>query len=111
MFDLLITNGTIIDGTGNPGYAGSVAVSNGRIAEVGKVSGSATRVIDAEGGVIAPGILDIHTHYDAQIRWDPLATSSCWQGVTTVLIGNCSYSIAPCRPEDRDYLMSFFSQV
>ena len=111
MHDLLITNGRIVDGSGGPARPGGVAVAEGRIAALGDISGPAKRTIDAEGLVIAPGFLDVHTHYDAQITWDPLATSSCWQGVTTVLMGNCGYSIAPCRPEHREYMMDFFSTV
>jgi N-acyl-D-amino-acid deacylase len=111
MLDLVIKNGIVVDGTGAPGRRGGIAVKDGRIAAVGDVQRRAERVIDAEGMVIAPGFLDIHTHYDAQLTWDPLATSSCWQGVTSVLVGNCGYSIAPCKPGDRDFLMSFFSLV
>lgn len=100
-YDLLIKNAQICDGTGTPVYGGAVAVSNGKIAEVGHISGSAQREINADGLVLAPGFIDIHTHYDAQISWDPLLTSSCWHGVTTVLMGNCGVGVAPCRPAER----------
>ena len=111
MHDLLIKNGYIVDGTGKPGYAGGVAVQGGRIVEVGAVGGEAKRVIDAGGRVITPGFVDIHTHYDAQISWDPLLTSSCWHGVTTVVMGNCGFSLAPCKPEHREYMMSMLARV
>jgi N-acyl-D-aspartate/D-glutamate deacylase len=107
----LIKNGTIIDGSGLPRFHADLAIQDGRIAEVGTVDGGARRVIDADGLVVAPGIVDPHTHYDAQITWDPLATSSCWHGVTTVVGGNCGYTVAPCRPEDRDWLAKTFAAV
>ncbi|MBI3330338.1 MAG: amidohydrolase family protein, partial [Nitrospinae bacterium] len=94
-FDVLIKNARICDGTGAPAFYGAVAISGGRIAEVGTVSGSARREIDAEGLVLTPGFIDHHTHYDAQISWDPLLTSSCWHGVTSVVMGNCGVGVAP----------------
>jgi len=100
-YDLLIKNAKICDGSGAPAYDGAVAVSGGKIAAVGKVTGAARREINADGLVLAPGFIDIHTHYDAQISWDPLLTSSCWHGVTTVLMGNCGVGVAPCRPAER----------
>ena len=100
-YDLLIKNAKICDGTGAPASGGSVAVSGGKITAVGQVSGTARREINADGLVLAPGFIDIHTHYDAQISWDPLLTSSCWHGVTTVLMGNCGVGVAPCRPTER----------
>ena len=100
--DLLIRNGTIVDGTGAPRYQADIAVAQGRIAEIGKLNQSATRVIDADGLVVAPGFIDPHTHYDAQICWDPLITCSSWHGVTTVVMGNCGVGLAPCKPGERD---------
>ena len=100
-YDLLIKNAKICDGTGAPAYGGAVAISGGKIAAAGKVTGTARREINADGLVLAPGFIDIHTHYDAQISWDPLLTSSCWHGVTTVLMGNCGVGVAPCRPAER----------
>ena len=100
-YDLLVKNARICDGTGAPAYGGSVAISGGKIAAVGQVSGIAQQEINADGLVLAPGFIDIHTHYDAQISWDPLLTSSCWHGVTTVLMGNCGVGVAPCRPTER----------
>ncbi|HJY84929.1 MAG TPA: amidohydrolase family protein [Candidatus Binatia bacterium] len=100
-YDLLIKNAKICDGTGAPAYDGAVAITGGKIAATGKVTETARREINADGLVLAPGFLDIHTHYDAQISWDPLLTSSCWHGVTTVLMGNCGVGVAPCRPAER----------
>ena len=100
-FDVLIKNARICDGTGAPAFQGRVAIREGMIVEVGDVSGSAKREIDAEGLVLAPGFIDHHTHYDAQISWDPLLTSSCWHGVTSVVMGNCGVGVAPCRPNER----------
>jgi N-acyl-D-amino-acid deacylase len=101
MTRLVIRGGTVVDGTGAPGARADVAVENGRIAEVGSdLSGD--RRLDADGAVVAPGFIDIHTHYDAQVFWDPALTPSCFHGVTTVVAGNCGFSIAPTRPADRD---------
>ena len=110
-YDLVIENGRIVDGTGRAEFPGGVAVSDGKIVEVGDVSGAAKRRIDAKGLVIAPGIVDIHTHYDAQVLWDPLLTSSVWHGVTTVVMGNCGFTIAPCKPDDQDYIMRMLARV
>lgn len=101
-YDLLIKNAQICDGTRAPLFPGSVGVSGGKIVEIGKVSGMAARTIDADGLVLAPGFIDIHTHYDAQVSWDPLLTCSCWHGVTSVLMGNCGVGVAPCRPSEKD---------
>ena len=103
-YDLIIRNGTIVDGTGAPGRRGDVAVSQGRIAALGSVSESARQVVDAEGQVVAPGFVDPHTHYDAQITWDGLLSSSAEHGITTVVMGNCGVGIAPCRPAHRELL-------
>jgi N-acyl-D-amino-acid deacylase len=110
-YDLIIKNGTVIDGSGLPGYHGDVAVSGGRIVEIGKVSGAARQVLNADGLVVAPGIIDNHTHYDAQVTWDPLCTYSCYHGITTVVIGNCSLALAPAHREDRDNLAGVLSHV
>jgi N-acyl-D-aspartate/D-glutamate deacylase len=103
--DILIRNGTVIDGTGAPGKRADVAVSHERILEIGEYKGKAARTIDAEGLVVAPGFIDPHTHYDAQICWDGATTPSSWHGVTTVVMGNCGVGIAPCRPAAREIAM------
>jgi N-acyl-D-amino-acid deacylase len=100
--DLLIRNGTIVDGTGAPRYRADLAIAGGRIVDIGKISGGAQRVIDAAGLIVAPGFIDPHTHYDAQICWDPLVTCSSWHGVTSVIMGNCGVGLAPCKPSERE---------
>src|SRR5216684_2726920 len=97
-YDLVIKNGTVVDGTGAPAFHGDVAVQDGRIAEIGKVKDGAKKVIDASDLIVTPGFVDPHTHYDAQICWDPLITCSSWHGITTVMMGNCGVGIAPCKP-------------
>jgi N-acyl-D-amino-acid deacylase len=104
MYDLLITNGTIIDGTGAPRFKADVAVQGGKITSIGKSNGSAATVIDAAGRIVCPGFVDPHTHYDAQITWDRVLSSSAEHGVTTVVMGNCGVGIAPCKPSDREWL-------
>jgi N-acyl-D-aspartate/D-glutamate deacylase len=110
-YDMIIKNGKVIDGSGLPGFNGDVAVSGGRIVEIGKVNGEARQVLNADGLVVAPGIIDNHTHYDAQVTWDPLCTYSCYHGITTVVIGNCSLAMAPAHREDRDVLAGVLSHV
>jgi len=109
--DLVIDNARIIDGLGAPERAGGVAVTGGRIVGVGGNLGLARQTVDAQGLVLAPGIVDIHTHYDAQLTWDPFATPSTALGVTTVVIGNCGFTIAPCRPQHRDVIMRNLTHV
>src|SRR5262249_32829502 len=101
-YDLLIKNGTVVDGTGAPQYRADVAVAGGQIAEIGKITEGAKKVIDASDLIVAAGFIDPHTHYDAQICWDPLITSSSWHGVTSLVMGNCGVGIAPCKPEARE---------
>jgi N-acyl-D-amino-acid deacylase len=102
MYDLLIKNGTVVDGTGAPRQVADVAVKDGVIAEIGKISDGAAQMVDAYGLVVAPGFVDPHTHYDAQICWDPQITCSSWHGVTSVVMGNCGVGLAPCRPKAQD---------
>src|SRR3989449_8509004 len=100
-YDLLIKNGTVVDGSGLPRYRGDVAVRHGRIAAIGRIREASREVLDADGHVVAPGFVDGHTHMDAQIFWDPLGTCSCWHGVTSVVMGNCGFTLAPCGKAER----------
>ncbi len=110
-YDLLIKNGLVVDGSGMPAFRGDVGVKNGKIAEIGKLSGTATRTIDADGRAVAPGFIDNHCHYDAQVTWDPLCTFSPEHGATTVIFGNCSLSLAPVRKGSEERLAEFLSYV
>ena len=109
--DLVIRNGTIVDGSGAPRYQGDVGVRQGRIVEIGRVGSVADRVIDADGLIVAPGFVDGHTHMDAQVAWDPIGSCSCWHGVTTVIMGNCGFALAPCRPEEREWFARCLTAV
>jgi len=109
--DLIIKNGNIIDGTGSEGYSADIAIKDGVITEIGEVNGEGSEVIDAEGMTVSPGFVDIHTHLDAQIGWDPEMTPICWHGVTTALIGNCGLTFAPCKPEDVEVLAGMMETV
>ena len=111
MYDLIIRGADICDGTGAPRVAGDIAISDGHIAALGRVSGSARRELRADGLTAAPGFIDVHTHYDCQVSWDPALTPSSWHGVTTVVMGNCGFSIAPCRPAHRELLMEMLLYV
>ncbi len=108
-YDLVVKGGRIVDGNGTDAYHGDVAIKDGRIAAVGEVDEAATRTIDADGLVVAPGFIDAHTHYDAQLLWDPTANPSTIHGITTILTGNCGYTLAPVRREDEDYLLGLFA--
>ena len=111
-YDLIISGGTVIDGTGAEGKRADIAVSNGRIARIGDLSAdSAAQTIDASGKVVTPGFVDLHTHLDAQVGWDPLMSSSSYHGVTTAMIGNCGVTFAPCSPKNRRYLAELMESV
>ena len=111
MHDLILKGGRIYDGSGLPSFNGDVAIRDGKIAAIGRISEAADLVLDVGGLAIAPGIIDFHTHFDAQLWWDPLASSSNEHGVTTVVTGNCGLTLAPCKPESRDALIGTFVRV
>src|SRR6266702_7973622 len=104
-YDLVIKNGWVVDGSGLPKYRADVGVKGGRIASIGRIRESAREVIDADGQVVSPGFVDGHTHMDAQVFWDPLGTSSCWHGITSVVMGNCGFTLAPCAKADRSLVI------
>ena len=110
-YDLLIKNGRIVDGSGRPAFHGDVGVVNGKIVELGRLDGPARRTIEADGRAVAPGFVDNHCHYDAQVLWDPLCTYSCHHGATTVIIGNCSLALAPVKAPEREKLAGMLSYV
>ena len=111
MFDVVIRNGLVVDGTGSPGRLADVAVRDGRIVAIGEVPDKGDREIDAEGLVVAPGFVDVHTHFDAQVFWDTTLSPSPLHGVTTVISGNCGFTIAPLEPEHGDYMMRMLARV
>ena len=111
MYDIIIRGGSIVDGTGAEPVLGDVGVKDGVIAAIGRVEGDAKKVIDATGKMVTPGFIDIHTHLDAQIGWDPDMTPVSWHGVTTALIGNCGVTFAPCKPDDREFLAAMMETV
>ena len=104
-YDLVIKNGWVVDGSGLPKYRADVGVKGGRIANIGRIRASAREVIDADGQVVSPGFVDGHTHMDAQVSWDPVGTSSCWHGITSVVMGNCGFTLAPCAKADRSLVI------
>ncbi|CAN5323640.1 amidohydrolase family protein [soil metagenome] len=110
-FDLKITGGTIVDGTGKPGFVGDVGIKDGKVVSLGKAHGDATTTIDATGKVVAPGFVDVHTHYDAQILWDRMLSISPWHGVTTTVIGNCGFGVAPTKAIHRKMIMQTLEKV
>jgi len=110
-YDLKLRGGTIVDGTGAPGLVGDIGIRDGRIVALGDAPEGATEVIDATGAVVCPGFVDMHTHYDAQLMWDPRVSCSPWHGVTTIVIGSCGFGIAPTRPEHRETIMRTLEKV
>src|ERR1700722_20384782 len=110
-FDLVVRAGTVVDGTGGPARRADVAVVDGRVAEVGRVSGTGRQEVDADGAVVTPGFVDVHTHYDGQATWDDRLQPSAWNGVTTVVMGNCGVGFAPAIPADRDRLIELMEGV
>ncbi|UYN93117.1 MAG: amidohydrolase family protein [Enhydrobacter sp.] len=109
--DLVVRGGTIVDGSGKGRYVGDVGIADGRIVEIGRITEKGRRTIDADGLVVAPGFIDGHTHMDAQVAWDPLGSCSCWHGVTSVVMSNCGFALAPCKPSDRDWYARCLSAV
>ncbi len=109
--DIVICGGTIVDGTGAAPYSGDVGVKDGRVAEIGHIAPNGSEVIDADGLTVSPGFIDLHTHLDAQVGWDPDLTPISWHGVTTALMGNCGVTFAPCKPADRQFLAGMMESV
>jgi N-acyl-D-aspartate/D-glutamate deacylase len=109
--DLLIRNGTIVDGSGAARYRGDVGIKGDRIVEIGRIRSMAGRTIDADGLIVAPGFIDGHTHMDAQVAWDRIGSCSCWHGVTTVIMGNCGFALAPCKPDAREWFARCLTAV
>ena len=109
--DLLIRGGSIVDGSGAARYRGDVAIRDGRIVELGRIRSAAERTIDADGLIVAPGFIDGHTHMDAQVAWDRMGSCSCWHGVTTVIMGNCGFALAPCPPAEREWFARCLTAV
>ena len=109
--DLVIRGGTVVDGSGKARFTADVGIADGKIVEVGRIRSVATRIIDADGLIVSPGFIDGHTHMDAQVAWDPLGSCSCWHGVTSVIMSNCGFALAPCKPEDRDWYARCLSAV
>ena len=109
--DLLLRGGTIVDGSGAARYRGDVGIEKGRIVEIGRIRSMAGRTIDADGLIVAPGFIDGHTHMDAQVAWDPIGSCSCWHGVTTVIMGNCGFALAPCKPDAREWFARCLTAV
>ena len=111
MHDLVIRGGSIVDGTGDQAYSGDIAVNSDKIVQVGQVDGAGHQEIDAQGLLVTPGWVDIHTHYDGQAMWDPYLTPSSWHGCTSVIMGNCGVGFAPVTPGNEDWLIELMESV
>ncbi len=111
MVDLVLRGGRVCDGTGAPARDADVAIDAGRVVLIGRVEDAARRTVDVAGLIVAPGFVDVHTHYDAQVTWDRLCTPSCWHGITSVVVGNCGFALAPCRPADRERVCRMLEHV
>src|SRR6201990_1090976 len=110
-YDLKITGGTIVDGTGKPGFVGDLGIKDGKVVALGSADGPATTTIDGAGKVVAPGFVDVHTHYDAQVLWDRMLSISPWHGITTTVIGNCGFGVAPTRAAHRKLILQTLEKV
>ena len=110
-YDLVIRNGRIVDGIGTPAYRGDIGIKGDEIVAMGEVASSGSTEIDAAGDIVSPGFIDLHTHFDAQIGWDPLLTPASWHGVTTALMGNCGVTFAPVRDADKKLLAGMMESV
>src|SRR5207342_3183083 len=111
MHDLVIKGGTVVDGTGTPGRTADVAITDGVVTDVGRVNELARETIDADGALVTPGFVDVHTHFDGQVTWDPMLTPTCWHGVTTVVMGNCGVGFAPVMPDKHEWLIGLMEGV
>src|SRR5947207_4448528 len=111
MHDLVIKGGSVVDGTGAPARTADVAITDGVITDVGKVKGAARETVDADGALVTPGFVDVHTHFDGQVTWDPMLTPSCWHGVTTIVMGNCGVGFAPVKPDRHAWLIGLMEGV
>ena len=111
MYDLVIRNGKIVDGSGEASFMGDIAINGDRIVKIGLIEDKGDKEIDAEGNLVTPGWVDIHTHYDGQVCWDEYLTPSCWHGVTTVVMGNCGVGFAPVKPGTEEFLVQLMEGV